>query len=151
MSDSLADRIRKARTIRRFSQSKVAVLLGVNRATVAKWEMQRKQLPSSQNLIKLARLLQVSHEWLVAGAGRMEPVRAAPAAGDYAPSPRTLEEERLLQLYRLLPKQQRKIALKFVETAHYSTWRGADAVSAGPAAARAVAAAVVDLPVNCAL
>ena len=75
---SLAENIKRAREERGVSQEYVAGRLQVSRQAVSKWETGQSE-PSTQNLLQLARLLEVDVNVLLhrGGAGRRA-VRQAP-------------------------------------------------------------------------
>lgn len=67
----LGNRVRRARTLKNFSQKDLAAKLAVGRSAVANWECGAK-VPSSQRLQHLALITGVSYEWLATGRGRPE-------------------------------------------------------------------------------
>ena len=65
---SVADRIRQARTAKGLSQGTLARTIGKRRTHVNEWENARGT-PRWPNLQLLARALDVSTEWLLTGQG----------------------------------------------------------------------------------
>lgn len=65
----LSMRIRIARQRARLSQEALALNLGVTRSAVANWEGADGVLPASARLADIARLTNVSFEWLATGRG----------------------------------------------------------------------------------
>lgn len=72
--ESLGDRIRQARerirmpTGRRMTQGELADAVNVRRNTVSRWENGEVQPKEPAQLLRLARVLRVSTDWLIAGA-----------------------------------------------------------------------------------
>ncbi|MBT4328782.1 MAG: helix-turn-helix domain-containing protein [Gammaproteobacteria bacterium] len=67
----LADRISNTRKSKGLSQSQLATIIGVSRGACGQWET-GYSTPSSQNLRKLATVLEVHFEWLATGRGNNE-------------------------------------------------------------------------------
>ncbi len=65
--DTLSARIRSARVSSGLSQTDLAKALSVNRATVGHWEREQGFSPSVDHLRTMARVMNVSMSWLVAG------------------------------------------------------------------------------------
>ena len=76
--DYLTENIIRFRKAKGLSQEKVAEYMGVSRQAVTKWENGLSR-PSSENLIRLARLLDVSMDVLLADPERQEFLDAASA------------------------------------------------------------------------
>lgn len=66
-----AERIRQARRKNKFSQQELARLIGVQRSAVSNWESAGRVTPSVMNLIAIAKVTEVSVEWLASGRGPM--------------------------------------------------------------------------------
>lgn len=62
--DTLGERIRYARETARLTQDDVAQHFGINRVSVAQWEMNRTR-PALERIGELASLLNTTAEWLV--------------------------------------------------------------------------------------
>ena len=60
----VADRIKKLRKKNKISQKELAALLGVSRSSVNGWEL-GINMPSTQYIIKMARLWHVSTDYLL--------------------------------------------------------------------------------------
>ena len=65
--DTLSARIRFARISSGLSQTDLAKALSVNRATVGHWEREESFSPTIDHLQGMARIMNVSVSWLVAG------------------------------------------------------------------------------------
>lgn len=65
-------RIRRARTVRKWTQARLATYVGVHRSAVAQWEQLSGTKPSIIHLSKIAEALEVSFEWLATGRGRLK-------------------------------------------------------------------------------
>jgi transcriptional regulator with XRE-family HTH domain len=68
--DAFSDRITYARKRMGLSQSQLAGMLGVSRGACGQWE-QGVSLPSVAHMAELARIMEVSFEWLATGRGDM--------------------------------------------------------------------------------
>ena len=66
--EKFSDRISFARKRMRLSQAQLAASLGVSRGACGQWE-QGVSRPSSNNMEELARITEVSFEWLATGRG----------------------------------------------------------------------------------
>ncbi|PPV05203.1 PbsX family transcriptional regulator [Xanthomonas bromi] len=101
--EQIADRIRAARTLKGMSQQRLAVILGVHRATVAHWERDSGFTPTLDNLRELSRALDVRIDWLICGDVE-QPTSSSDDISDQAhATPRSHLESRLLQLSKHLP------------------------------------------------
>jgi len=72
--ESLAIRIKKSREIKGFSQKKLADEIGITSSAISQYESTSyfHSEPSLKNLVKLAKALNVSFEWLATGRGIKE-------------------------------------------------------------------------------
>ncbi|MPM05403.1 hypothetical protein SDC9_51693 [bioreactor metagenome] len=77
---SIGNRISELRRKNNFSQEYIAEQLNVSRQAVSKWESGRSN-PDTENLIRLAELLNVSVEYLSKGKVNPPPVAAEKEAG----------------------------------------------------------------------
>jgi transcriptional regulator with XRE-family HTH domain len=121
-SSRLADRIRTARKRARLSQVAVARQTGVTASAVSQWEHPSGTKPDVDRLVKLAEVTGVSLDWLIAGRGK------AAFAGDAHTSELEVPavsldayacnflEERLLERFRALSPQIRKLMVDLMET-----------------------------------
>lgn len=73
--DSLAHRLKKARTLRELSQPALAKLAGVSQGTIGNIEAGIRG--GSTSLAQLAHVLQVRYHWLRDGDGEMDLPRSA--------------------------------------------------------------------------
>jgi phage repressor protein C with HTH and peptisase S24 domain len=76
----MADRLKKAREQKGLSQQQVADHLGISRGAVGNWEKEGSNNPETDRLPMLAKLYEVSSDYLLGLADEPEPsnVRAAP-------------------------------------------------------------------------
>lgn len=116
----MTTRIRQARRRVAYSQTELAVKVGVNRSAVAQWERPGGSTPTSSNLSKIAVITSVHYEWLATGRGQM-----CVAARDDAAETPALElqfyahdgiEERVLQGLRKLEYWQTLTIAELVES-----------------------------------
>lgn len=70
MKQTLAYRIRQARTQKAFDQSKLAARLDIATRTLQRWE-KGDQVPDSNDLLRLAKTTGVAAHWLLTGEGSM--------------------------------------------------------------------------------
>lgn len=70
---TLAERIRRARTIAKMSQQTLAAAVGVQRSAVAQWERRDGNHPSMHHLADIASVTGVHLEWLGTGRGPAKP------------------------------------------------------------------------------
>ncbi|HEY5971154.1 MAG TPA: helix-turn-helix domain-containing protein [Pseudoxanthomonas sp.] len=93
--NTLADRIRLARTQAKMSQQVLADVVGVHRAAVAQWEKNHGHMPTMSHLINIAIATGVMLEWLGTGRGPvkldMETWIPALRPDEYAQDDRELE------------------------------------------------------------
>lgn len=68
---TIGEKIKELRTVNRISQEKIAEMLDVSRQAVSKWET-GQTLPTTDNLISLAKIFNVSVEQLVHPNTRVE-------------------------------------------------------------------------------
>jgi HTH-type transcriptional regulator, cell division transcriptional repressor len=76
-ADSIAGRIRFAREHNGLSQTELAKLLGVNRATIGHWERDRSFSPNRDHLQALSNVLHVGLSWLALGSDPSAPPATA--------------------------------------------------------------------------
>lgn len=70
MKQSIAQRIRQARTEKEMDQAKLAAKLDVATRTVQRWE-KGEQVPDSNYLMRIAKVTGVTPHWLLTGNGDM--------------------------------------------------------------------------------
>lgn len=116
----IGNRIKLARNHRHRSQQWLAEEVGIKQSSVSLWELGRTD-PTTENLSRIAQVLDVNFEWLSTGRGEMEityqpvSVRLAEAhAHDRHLGIDDRQEEELLRLFRLLPKSKRNLLLTFI-------------------------------------
>jgi len=70
MKQTIAQRIRLARQGKDFDQARLAAKLDVATRTLQRWE-KGEQVPDSNYLMRLAKIMSVSPQWLLTGSGLM--------------------------------------------------------------------------------
>lgn len=70
MKQTIAQRIRQARLSKDIDQARLAARLDVATRTLQRWE-KGEQVPDGNYLMRLAKIMGVSPEWLLAGSGSM--------------------------------------------------------------------------------
>ena len=109
-------RIRRARILRKLSQTQMSLCLGVHRSAVAQWEQPGGTAPSLEHIDRIAELLEVNFEWLATGRGRMKPdANHDPRERIPAEFARDVLEERLLFASRQLSEYKREAVLALIE------------------------------------
>ncbi len=121
----MAERIRRARRKSGLSQAALGERLHVRRSAVSNWESVNDIQPSLQNLIGLAKVCDISFEWLGTGRGSMTPDEALlsdiPTAD--AELVEAQEERELLAMFRSLPRKSQQLVVDLVETLQASRRR----------------------------
>lgn len=74
----IGDRIKAARLEAGLTQQEVATEVGVSRAAVALWESNQSKTLKGQNLVRVARALNVTPDWLLTGRGSKHPIQLHP-------------------------------------------------------------------------
>jgi transcriptional regulator with XRE-family HTH domain len=111
----LAERLRLARRWSTLSQKALATQVGVSASAAAQWETPAGTMPSVEHMARVAVATRISFEWLATGRGAPHAADLAqPAAvlGDFALD---LDEERLLKIWRRLPRKAREPLLSLLE------------------------------------
>ena len=113
----LQERIRRARRNGGMSQAALAERLHVRRSAVSNWESANDVHPSMQNLIAIARVCEVSLEWLGTGRGAMaqDPASLADVPAAHAELVDAHDERELLAGFRNLPRRSQQAVLELVE------------------------------------
>ena len=78
---TIAERVRRARSLSNLSQTALADAVGVKRSAVAQWERRDGCLPSMQHIVAIAKATNVQVEWLGTGQGDMRCEAAAWSQG----------------------------------------------------------------------
>ncbi|WP_274570652.1 helix-turn-helix domain-containing protein [Neisseria leonii] len=113
----IGNRIKLARKTAKRSQQWLADEIGVHQTSVTQWETGKTD-PTTENLSRIAQVLDVSFEWLAKGTGEMgvvyQPVTIKLA--EPLPQYKSYSEEQLefLRLFDALPKSKREILLTFM-------------------------------------
>lgn len=119
----LSNRMRAARKHAQLSQEALARQVGVTRAAVANWEITTRPNPCATHLESVAKLTEVSFEWLATGRGEMllrAPERTVLPFGEMT---RNAAERRLLLNFRKLSLESRSAVLYLVDPAAETTER----------------------------
>lgn len=103
----LSMRIRIARQRARLSQEALALNLGVTRSAVANWEGADGVLPASARLAHIARLTNVSFEWLATGRGPLDHGGNDDTPAAEGEMVHDEYERRLLAAFRRMPEHAR--------------------------------------------
>ena len=113
----LQERIRRARRKVGMSQAALAERLHVRRSAVSNWESANDVHPSMQNLIAIARVCEVSLEWLGTGRGAMaqDPASLADVPAAHAELVDAHDERELLAGFRNLPRRSQQAVLELVD------------------------------------
>lgn len=130
-------RIRKARLAAGLSQVRLANLLGVTRSACSQWELENGgTAPRGERLAEIAKLLDVSYEWLATGntgdSGEGEVQQKNELAGRQSQR-LTAQQRELLQLFDGLSTSAQTALLKLLsdlETARTQSHR-ASAIHTG--------------------
>ena len=112
---ALPTRIRKARLSAKLSQAELARRVGVKRSAVTQWEHPTGTSPSMWHLTQIAVATGPCVEWLATTRGPMRYGHEEPTTvliDDFAQDP---SESELLQRFRRLPAQKRRIALQILD------------------------------------
>lgn len=113
---SLRERIRRAREALGVSRAQLARRVGVSASAAVQWERRYGTSPSAANLIAIAKITDVSFEWLSTGRGvpRLGGDHESPAISKNCMA-LDLFEERVLLIARKLPHAHRDAFLHYFE------------------------------------
>lgn len=103
---TLSERVKLAREKAGMTQAQLARALGISQPSVHDLESGRTKQFRSSTLLKMAKVLGQSPEWLAGGEGGLMPI--SPQAI------KTPEEDELLLSYRKLSSAEKKIVLRMV-------------------------------------
>ena len=112
----IGKRIKLARQLRKKSQSWLSQEIGVTQSSISEWETGNTD-PTTDNLSRVATVLNVNFEWLAKGTGTME---GANDESTTLAEPRTpyeiysTEQRELMTLFEKLPKNKRKVLMDFM-------------------------------------
>ena len=113
----IGNRIKIARTKRDKKQEWLAEEIGVRQTSVSAWERGKKD-PTTENMSRVAQVLNVSFEWLATGKGEMEmqyrPVAMKTAEPLPVYSSYSDEQREFLALFDKLPRGKREVLLTFM-------------------------------------
>ena len=113
----IGNRIKSARTFRKRSQRWLAEEIGVNQSSVTQWETGKTD-PTTENLSRIAQVLNVNFEWLAKGSGEISGANtsATVVIADQLPAFESYSDEQheFLRLFDALPKSKRETLLTFM-------------------------------------
>lgn len=108
------ERIEELRNVLGLSQDKFGEALGVTRTAVCSWENGRRGV-SEQTILSICREFNVNRAWLVEGVGDMFTNLPETILDELALQYELTDDEKnLVSDFCQLPKEQRKIVLKFM-------------------------------------
>jgi transcriptional regulator with XRE-family HTH domain len=114
----LSERIRRSRRHLGVTQSELARLMRVDRSSVSHWESGKRNSPDHRRLASLARLCNVSFEWLATGRGEMvlerDSSRSIPAA--FGKLVDDVTSIRLLRALERMAEHQRLLLVELAES-----------------------------------
>ena len=113
----IGNRIKSARTFRKRSQRWLAEEIGVNQSSVTQWETGKTD-PTTENLSRIAQVLDINFEWLAKGTGAVVGTSIPATVVLSEPLPEidsySDEQHEFLRLFDALPKTKREILLTFM-------------------------------------
>ena len=113
----IGNRIKLARKARKKSQEWLAEEIGVRQTSVSAWERGSSD-PATENMSRVAQVLDVSFEWLATGKGEMEVVYQPVRINTAEPLPKyeiySEEQREFLALFDKLPRGKREVLLTFM-------------------------------------
>lgn len=102
---NIENRIEEARINKGLTQVQFAKLMGLTSNSINIWE-KGKSLPSMSNLLKIAKILEVSFGWL--GTGEGEVIIEVISLSN--------KEQEFVNLMRQMPKQKQQALLAFLQS-----------------------------------
>ena len=113
----IGNRIKSARTFRKRSQRWLAEEIGVNQSSVTQWETGKTD-PTTENLSRIAQVLDINFEWLAKGAGAVVGASIPATVILTEPLPEmnsySDEQQEFLRMFEALPKSKREVLLTFM-------------------------------------
>jgi transcriptional regulator with XRE-family HTH domain len=115
----LSDRIRQARELIGMNRADLARSIGVGPSAAVQWEHPNGTYPCMQHLIAIAKITDVSVEWLATGRGppRLGSEHEAPAVRAECLA-HDLFEEQMLAIARNVPMNLRQSLLHYLQNAY---------------------------------
>lgn len=114
----IGNRIKSARQLRKRSQAWLAEEVGVKQSSVSAWETGKSD-PATENLSRIAQVLNVNFEWLAKGSGEISGANtpATVVIADQLPSFESYSDEQreFLRLFDALTKSKRETLLTFMK------------------------------------
>jgi transcriptional regulator with XRE-family HTH domain len=107
----LGHRVRLARTSAGLSKSELARRVGVCLSAAVQWELANGTSPTVANLVRIARVTEVSFEWLATGRG--SPILPDELLEADASGASIEYEKRLLKAARDVPDARRELVIEF--------------------------------------
>ena len=115
LMDTLAQRIKSSRKLRKMTQKKLADLVGVSTSSISQYESEAgiASEPSVKTLAKIARSLDVSFEWLATGRGKQDIEEFLVDITEMYKGDNRLvllsdQQKKLLEVYEVLPDDWRE-------------------------------------------
>lgn len=114
----IGNRIKSSRALRKRSQQWLADEIGVKQSSVSEWETGKSGL-TTENLSRIAQVLDVNFEWLAKGTGEMtgmvyRPARVVMSEAMPEYNSYTEEQREFLRLFDALPRSKRETLLTFM-------------------------------------
>lgn len=115
----IGNRIKSARMKRKRSQEWLSEEVGVRQSSVSGWETGKTD-PTTENMSRIARVLDVNFEWLAKGTGQMTGINAptdgAPVKESDLPYIHySQEQHEFLSLLDNIPKSKRQAIMDFIK------------------------------------
>lgn len=112
--ERIADRIKKARIDANLKKIEIARRVGVSAPTVSDWESGKIKSIEGENLIRLAKCLRVTPDWLLTGKdGGVIPT--LPDLASNEDPPLSHQEQAMVELFRNLTDKQKTDIVQTLE------------------------------------
>lgn len=108
MSEGMAERIKELRKEKGLTLEQVADIVGVGKSTVRKWETGMIANMKRDKIASLAKALGTTPEYLMG----WEEIKKSPSEPEL-----TEGEKAMLELFRLVPKDQQQLVLQMIRAA----------------------------------